>query len=78
LTAIEGVVDELTEARQQELAEAELAQARADCQALAAKVVELERDNRSLLDRLALSEQDAGERRGHGAVDVPTIGGPSE
>lgn len=78
LTAIEGVVDELTEARQRELAEAELAQARADCWALTARVAELERDNRSLLDRLALSEQDAGERRGHGAPDVPTIGGPSE
>lgn len=78
LTAIEGVVDELTEARQRELAEAEMAQVRADCQALTAKVVELERDNRSLLDRLALSEQDVGGRRSHGAPDVPTFGGPSE
>jgi PAS domain S-box-containing protein len=78
LTAIEGVVDELTEARQRELAESELTQARADCRALTARVAELERANRSLLDRLTSSPQDAGERSGHSAADVPTTGGLSE
>ncbi len=74
LTAIEGVVVDLTESRQRELTESELAQARTDREALAARVAELERDNRALLDRLALLSGDAVDRREHGAADVSTGG----
>ena len=57
-----------------ELTESELAQARTESQALAARLAELERDNRALLDRLALLSGDAVDRREHGAADVSTGG----
>jgi len=72
LTAIEGVVVDLTESRQRELAESELAQARDDCRALAVRVAELERDNRAPLDRLAVSAGGIADRRDYGAANVPT------